>query len=120
MKVDTKGKPRFFRVGLGRDIEIAHQADITLDTNEQVTFVTNTGAEFDFVRKDWGYYATPSINKRLKSFGFQTALVQNATGHVFVFVVEPDKVAAFEEYCRIEEQTVLMWLDRIVCGDGHN
>ena len=120
MKVDTKGKPRLFRVGVDRDIEIAHQADITLDTNEQVTFVTNAGAEFDFVRKDWGYYATPSINKRLKSFGFQTALVQNATGHVFVFVVEPDKIAAFEEYCRIEEQTVLMWLDRIVCDDGHN
>lgn len=120
MKVDTQDKPRYFRVGVDGDIEIAHQADITLDPNEQVTFVTDTGAEFDFVRKDWGYYATPSINRRLKSFGFQTALVQNAKGHVYIFVVEPGKMDAFEEYCRIEKQTVLMWLDRIACDDGDN
>ena len=28
--------------------------------------------EYDFVKKNWGYYATPSINSRLKIFNFNT------------------------------------------------
>lgn len=120
MKINTKNKPRIFRVGVEQDIEISHMADITLDANEQVTFIADGCEEFDFVRKDWGFYATPSINKRLKSFGFQTALVQNKKGNVYVFVIQLSKKAEFEKYCRTEKQTVLMWLDRISCDDSHN
>lgn len=117
MKINTENKPRVFNVGVN---EISHEADISLGSNEQVTFVSETGSEFDFVRKEWGYYATPSINRRLKSFGFKTALVQNVKGHVYIFSIEDGKMDLFEDYCKTEEQTVLMWLDRINCDDIHN
>ncbi|KJE37157.1 hypothetical protein UF64_00265 [Thalassospira sp. HJ] len=120
MKIDRKEQPRTFIVGSKKDIEISHTADITLSSDEQVTFLTENGSEFDFVRKQWGYYATPSINRRLKHFGFHTALVQNAKGHVYIFVVEAEKMDGFNAYCKAENQTVLMWLDRIICDDSHN
>ena len=120
MKINRKQKARTFLVGANNDIEISHQADISLSPNEQITFLSGNGSEFDFVRKDWGYYATPSMNRRLKSFGFHTALVQNAKGHVYIFVVEDKKIEQFDRYCKIENQTVLMWLDRIACDDSLN
>ena len=120
MKVDTKNMPRMFRVGTDKKIQISHQADIELSPNEQVTFFTEDGAEFDFVRKEWGYYVTPSINRRLKSFGFRTALVQNVKGQVYVFAVEDGKMKEFKNYCYVEEQTVLMWLNLIYHDDSPN
>lgn len=120
MKINKKTPARTFRVGSTSEIEISHQADIKLSPNEQITFVTEDGAEFDFVRKNWGYYATPSMNRRLKSFGFATALVQNAKGHVYIFVVELSKMQEFETYCELENQTVLMWFDKIRCDDSTN
>lgn len=120
MKINKKVPARTFRVGKKSEIEISHQADVTLLPNEQITFVTEDGAEFDFVRKNWGYYATPSINRRLKEFGFTTALVQNDKGHVYIFVVEMSKMHEFDIYCKLENQTVLMWLDKIRCNDSTN
>lgn len=116
MKVDEENKPREFEVGKEIRTTISHAADIFLEPNEQVTFLTENGAEFDFVRKDWGYYATPSMNKRLKKFGFKTALVQNNAGNVYIFAVEIVKMDLFEAYCENHKQTVLMWLDKIVCS----
>jgi hypothetical protein len=115
MKIDTNDKPRNFFVGRDIVTTISHEADIYLQPNEQVTFITENGAEFDFVRKDWGYYATPSMNKRLKEFGFVTALVQNEAGNVYIFAVESVRMESFEKYCREHKQTVIMWLDKIVC-----
>ena len=120
MKFNQKIPARSFRVGKNSEIEISHQADISLAPNEQITFVTEDGAEFDFVRKNWGYYATPSMNRRLKEFGFSSALVQNAKGHVYIFVIEKSKMHEFEAYCKLENQTVLMWLDKIRCDDSTN
>ncbi len=120
MKINNKTPARKFRASKNSNIEISHQADITLLPNEQITFLTENGAEFDFIRKDWGYYATPSINRRLRSFGFHTALVQNTKGHVYIFVIEQEKMQAFDTYCKNEDQTVLMWLDKISCDDSNN
>lgn len=120
MQVDKKETPRKFAVGENSDIVISHVADVTLNLNEQVTFHTSDGSEYDFVKKDWGFYATPSINRRLKSFGFRTALVQNKNGHVYIFVVEQGKDEQFDSYCKTENQTILMWLDRINCDDVRN
>ena len=42
-----------------------------LRNNEQLTF-RNGKSEYDVAKKNWGYYATPSINNRLKKFKFRT------------------------------------------------
>lgn len=111
MKIDLREPPRSFTVGAERALEIRDMADIHLEPNEQVTFVTESGSRHDFVRKDWGFYATPSINGRLKDEGFKTALVQNTNGRIYVMVVEAARRELFDEYCRGHRQTVLRWLD---------
>ena len=120
MNINHKLPQRIFKVGSNKQIEISHSADIQLEDNEQITLVSQSGTEFDIVRKNWGYYATPSINKRLKNFGFKTALVQNKNGHIYIFLVESGKLDEFDKYCSTEDQTVLMWLDRVACNDSDN
>lgn len=115
MKINTKNKPRTFIVGKDIKTTISHEADIELKPNEQVTFLTASGTELDFVRKSWGYYATPSVNKRLKKFGFKTALIQNKDGNIYICVVEALELDLFNDYCKDRQQTVLSWLDEIFC-----
>lgn len=117
MKLELRQTPRTFRVGADNQIEISDLGDIHLAPNEQVTFVTETGARYDFARKDWGYYATPSINGRLAQEGFKTALVKNQQGRVYVMVVEQSARYRFDDYCQQEEQFVLEWLDEDSCRE---
>jgi hypothetical protein len=111
MRIETKEPPRGFRVGTTGDIEIKDMGDIYLDPDEQLTFVTESGCRHDFARKAWGFYATPSINGRLKNEGFKTALVRNEHGRIYIMVVEAARRHVFDEYCRTRRQTVLQWLD---------
>src|SRR5262249_4821610 len=81
----------------------------------QVTFITERGAEYDVARKSWGFYATPSTNGRLRSFGLRAALVRASSGRLFVMLVEADKEAGFREYLFADKQKLICWLD----DDGH-
>jgi len=108
MKVSSQTPPRRFTV---KGVEISHVADIDLAPDELITFKTESGAEYDVARKDWGFYATPSINGRLKDKGFRTALVANPEGRQYVMLIEPAKMASFDAYCREQSIDVLTWLD---------
>ena len=44
---------------------------IQLDNNDLITFLTKDNKEWDVVKKNWGFYATPSINDRLFNQGFR-------------------------------------------------
>ncbi len=103
--------PHSFKVGVRGDIHIQHCADIALSLDEQVTFVTPSGTEYDVVRKAWGYYATPSINGRLKEHGLCGVLVKNAAGRLYLLLVEEGKKQEFHEYLFAEKQDILCWLD---------
>jgi hypothetical protein len=105
MKIDIKN--RKFSVN---NIEINHIADVELKNNEMITFIKDN-KEYDFVAKEWGYYATPSINSRLKNFGYKTALVRNSFGQVYINIVEIEKMNKFLEYLKSENSEVLMWID---------
>ena len=113
MKIEPLLPPRKFFIGLDDHIEIKHCANISLDDNEQITFITNLGKEYDVVRKDWGYYGTPSVNGRLKKFGFKTALVKNVNEMIFVMIVEKDKIEQFNKYISKSKQEIIQWLDEI-------
>ena len=103
--------PRRFRVGLDESIELSDCGRISLEADEQVTFVTRSGREHDVVAKSWGFYATPSVNGRLKREGFKAALVRNSQGMYYVMVVETDRIEDFHEYLRVERQELCEWLD---------
>lgn len=111
MKITKNEPPRVFRVGAGQNIAISDCGKIYLEPDEQVTFVTATGKEHDFVAKSWGYYATPSINGRLVKQGFKTALVKNQSGKYYIMVVDIDCISDFEAYLSAEKDEVVDWLD---------
>jgi hypothetical protein len=110
MRVDPIQPPREFDVGRhgGR---LRHTADVALDPDEQVTFVRRSGAEYDVVAKDWGYYATPSLNGRLHDHGLRAVLAVNSADRVYVLLVERGAEPAFEEYMALEQMRVVCWLD---------
>ena len=80
-----------------------------LNKNEQVTF-KYLNSEYDVAKKDWGYYATPSINGRLKKFGFRTYLIKNKRDKLYIFLVRKNKMRAFKKYCKDDNQKIVMEL----------
>jgi hypothetical protein len=111
MIVEPRQPPRSFCVGVSQSIEIKDCGTVQLDFDEQVTFVTETGSEYDVVRKDWGYYATPSLNGRLPQHGLRPALMANAAGRYYIVLVEVGREERFAEYVAEEKQRVVRWLD---------
>ena len=53
-----------------------------------ISFCTDDGSEYDVVAKEWGFYATPSINARLIDQGFKTALVKNTKNRFYIMLVK--------------------------------
>ena len=113
MKVSPKIPPRPFKVGIRNETTISDCGEIHLEPDELVTFVTANGSRFDFSRKDWGFYATPSVNRRLVDQGFRTAIVKNSQGAVFIMVIEKTHMDKFDQYLKEDKQEVVQWLDII-------
>lgn len=111
MKVVEQQPPRTFRTGRAEPIEIKDCARIHLAPDEQVTFLTESGAEYDVAREAWGFYATPSLNGRLLNFGLRAALVRSFVGKYYVFLVEAGREDGFDAYLRAEDNTLVRWLD---------
>lgn len=110
MRFEPKRPPRGFRAGHG--VEMKDCGTAALAADEQITFVTENGGEFDVVRKDWGFYATPSLDGRLAEFGLRGVLVRSdVTGRHFLLLVETGREEAFERYLAAEELRVVCWLD---------
>jgi len=95
----------------GEPIEISDCAHIELFPDELVTFKTPSGTEYDVVRKSWGYYSTPSLNGRLQGFGLRAVLVKNLDAKYYVLLVESGQEDFFQDYCDVQEMTVVCWLD---------
>ena len=74
MKIDLKNPPRSYEVGRTVKLQMKDCGTIRLEPDEQLTFTTEAGAEYDLARKDWGFYATPSLNGRLQQFGLRAVL----------------------------------------------
>lgn len=110
MHFEPKAPPRVFIVGRG--IEMKDCGTIALNADEQLTFVTEGGAQYDVARKDWGFYATPSMNGRLAEFGLRAVIIQNCdTKRYFVLLVERGREASFAAYLAAENSRVVYWLD---------
>ena len=111
MQFDKKTPNREFKVGLNKSIILKDCGSIKLEKDEQVTFLTNKSAEYDVVRKSWGFYATPSINGRLKNFGLKTALVKNKFDQYYIMIVEKGFEEDFFKYLKDESNEIITWLD---------
>ena len=112
MKFAPRNPPRHFAVGNAVKFDMKDCGSVALEPDEQVTFTTESGAEYDVARKDWGFYATPSLNGRLEQFGLRGVLIKNrGTGRFFVLLVEKGREGAFNAYCEQENLAVIAWLD---------
>jgi hypothetical protein len=101
--------PRTFTVG-EPPLTLRHCADVELAADEQVTFVSDSGTEFDVVRKSWGYYGTPSMNRRLPDHGLRPALALSR-GAVYLLLVEAGLEVEFSSYLDSQGMKLLAWLD---------
>ena len=111
MKFAPRQPPRVFRTGYDPFVDLSDCGQMQLKADEQITFITDGGAELDVVRKSWGYYGTPSLNSRLVSFGLRTALAKNRLNRYFVLIVEAGKEEEFFRYLEIEAMSFIGWLD---------
>lgn len=111
MKQKLIEPPREFEVGWDEKIMLKDCAHIELAPDEQVTFKTESGAEYDVARKNWGFYATPSLNSRLTRFNLQAVLVKNRVDQFFVLLVEKGKENLFEKYMASEKMSIVTWLN---------
>ena len=75
MKIIEKNPPRLFTAGTEGNSPISECREVYLDPDEQVIFATSSGKNYDFAARQWGFYATPSVNGRLAKEGFKTTLV---------------------------------------------
>jgi hypothetical protein len=108
--VKIKKKNRLFKVKVGNGyINIKDTAHLYLENNEQIT-LKNKSLEYDITRKNWGYYATPSINGRLKKFGYRCFLVENSFKKIYVMLVDKTKLNTFKNYIKKDNQKILLEL----------
>ena len=111
MKVYKKLPPRKFMVSKKNNIVLKDLRKIFLNNNENLSITGKNKKIYEICRKDWGYYATPSINFRLKKNGFKTALIQQDK-KFFVVIVDKSKMKSFNYYRKIENYKLVKWLDR--------
>ena len=112
MKFSPIDPPREFQVaGGGQPVRLRDCARISLEPDEQVTFTTPGGSEYDLARKSWAYYATPSLNGRMKQFGLRPALVRSPAGRYYVLALESGQETDFHRYLAEERMEVVCWLD---------
>lgn len=104
-------KNRFFYPNKFLKIKLKHVANIYLKSDEMITFLDFKKNEYDVVKKSWGYYATPSIDKRLKKNFYETYLVKNAaTNNKFIFIVNIKKKKDFKIYIKKNNIKIIKFL----------
>jgi hypothetical protein len=116
VRIERVEPAREFEVGR-RGGRLRQVADLWLDPDELVTLRTESGTEFDVTRKDWGWYGSPSLNRRAREHGLRGALTigvprdDDDAPRVYLMLVEAGRESEFEDYAAAEEMRVLCWLD---------
>lgn len=111
MKFEPNSPPRRFEAGNQKIVTISDIGRLQLLPDEQITIANQRGAELDVTMKEWGYYATPSLNSRLPTFGLRSALVRNRMGRYFVLLIDSEMQESFETYLAEQALTLALWLD---------
>ena len=101
-----KKKNRKFKVN--KDIKIKDCGEIILSTNEMINIKIKNKIN-EITAKSWGFYLTPSINKRLKKNGFKCAIIKNKKNKFFVCLVINNKkeINSFYEYLKKDGQKLI-------------
>ena len=101
---------RKFKVGINNEILITDIGSIELNSNELITLISKEGMEHELCKKDFGYYLTQSINKRVINKGYKVAITKNKDNLFFIMLVEISKIKLFQKYLTDEKNTLVCWL----------
>ncbi len=107
-------KVRKFNTKSKLNTKITLVKKIFLKENQQITFLEKfkqKKREYDVVKKRWGYYATPSINKRLKKFSYECAIIKNNNNKFFICLVNKNMKKEFKFYLKKDDQHIVCWLN---------
>ena len=105
---------RKFVVGKRKNIILTDVGSIFLKDDENITLKNSKKKEYDICKKNWGYYGTPSLNKRLVKFGLEGALVKNKIFKTYaLMIVEKTKKKSFFKYLKREDMILICWLSEI-------
>ena len=85
-------------------------ADIHLLDDEFVTF-RDKKQEYDFSKKNWGYYISPSLNKRLKKNYYEIVIIKNKLNRFFLCSVKKDKRKIFNNHLKKTNQYLICTLN---------
>lgn len=104
--MQIKKKIRSWKVGIKKNILITETARIKLKANEQISFYSynKNKIENEICKKGWGYYLTPSIDKRLKKYGQKIFIMKNSKKNSYLVIVNNSKLREFKKYCKNEKQ----------------
>jgi hypothetical protein len=108
----VKKKLRKFKPSKYSDVVLKDCGKIILNNNEQVTFSDKykQNNDYDVTKKDWGYYATPSINSRLKKNNLISHIVINKyTNFFYIMLVHKNKKQLFLKYLKKENLKIITW-----------
>ena len=110
MKTKFRIIPRKFNASIKNKIILKDFGKIYLNKNEMISFTDKKKRDYDVVKKSWGYYATPSINKRLKNNKFKTFIVKSKiTKNYYILLVYNDKKKLFQNYIKSENLKIIPW-----------
>ena len=120
MRLDRQSSRRAtFEVGR-RGGRLRHVADVVARARRGASRCAPTsGTEVDVTRKSWGYYATPSLNGRLREHGLRAALGRRAcrgtattASRMYLLLVERGpRATTSRPTSTAEEMRVVAWLD---------
>ena len=109
-----KKRNRKFIVGKKKNILLIDKGSIYLKKNENISIHFNKLINYDIVRKNWGFYPLPSLNKRLKNFNLKSVLVKNQklkTFFIMLVINNKKKISEFRKYCKNENLEILLWIN---------
>ena len=87
MKLNLLKKPRTFKVG-EKKIPIKDFGKIVLNNDEMVSFKFSKNNNYDFTKKNWGFYISQSIMQRMKLNNFTIYLVKNKISSRFYLLAK--------------------------------
>tara|TARA_B100000242_G_C43014256_1_gene471612 strand:+ start:754 stop:1095 length:342 start_codon:yes stop_codon:yes gene_type:complete len=93
-----------WKVGMKNNILISEKCSIQLNNNEQINFSSKNfkNIENEICKKNWGYYLTPSINKRLIKYKHKVFILKNLKKSFYLAIVKNSNITEFKKYCKNE------------------
>jgi hypothetical protein len=108
-----KKKKRRYNIG---SVCITDVASVVLNNDEQITLMEkNYNFQYDICKKSWGYYATPSLNSRLKKNNLSSYIVKSKKNNkIFIHLVKKSKKKSYLLYLKSQNMEIINWPKKII------